>query len=227
MKLSNTMIMNETLLPSNKKAFTLAEVLITLSILGVVAALTIPSLVNRQSEMAAIVKLKKAISTYESVAEVYMAEEEATNLSGLGANSCALLAERFKIVNGSGCTFTTADGVLWKFDGNGYALAFDSVKAPRYGVAMWAENGLVNSTQTGTFGSGAPTASIAPPSGAIGGDTFAAPAHGYFSAADMLKIDKSKKFDSTETKKSVAQAMGLETSSPTQPNSPSVSSPSP
>ena len=81
MKLSNTMIINETLLPNSKKAFTLAEVLITLSILGVVAALTIPSLVNRQSEMAAIVKMKKAISQYEQVVEVYMAENEAKDFS--------------------------------------------------------------------------------------------------------------------------------------------------
>ena len=48
MKLSNTMMINEKLLPTGKRAFTLAEVLITLSILGVVAALTIPTLVNRQ-----------------------------------------------------------------------------------------------------------------------------------------------------------------------------------
>ena len=76
MKLSTTMIMNEKLLPESKKAFTLAEVLITLSILGVVAALTIPSLVNRQSDLAAQVKLKKAISNYEDVIGTYMAENE-------------------------------------------------------------------------------------------------------------------------------------------------------
>ena len=62
MKLSNTILLNESLLPSNKKAFTLAEVLITLTILGVVAAITIPSLVNRQGEVAARTKLKKAIA---------------------------------------------------------------------------------------------------------------------------------------------------------------------
>ena len=60
MKLSTTMMINETLLPTNKKAFTLAEVLITLSILGVVAALTIPTLVNRQSDLAAQTRIKKA-----------------------------------------------------------------------------------------------------------------------------------------------------------------------
>lgn len=195
MKLSNTMIMNETLLPSNKKAFTLAEVLITLSILGVVAALTIPSLVNRQSEMAAIVKLKKAISTYESVAEVYMAEEEATDLSGMAGDNCANLTNYFKIVNGSGCTFTTGDGVLWNFNASGNAVVLDSVKSPRYGVVMWAKNGLVNSKQTSIYGSAAPSdAGELPsePAGSVGGVAIGTPAHGYYSAADMLKIEKSQ-----------------------------------
>ena len=45
-----------------KTAFTLAEVLITLGIIGVVAALTLPALVQRQQEKAAAVKLKKAYS---------------------------------------------------------------------------------------------------------------------------------------------------------------------
>lgn len=46
-----------------KKAFTLAEVLITLGIIGVVAALTIPILVQNADERATITALKKAYST--------------------------------------------------------------------------------------------------------------------------------------------------------------------
>ena len=46
----------------SKTAFTLAEVLITLGIIGVVAAMTLPALVQRQQEKAAAVKLKKAYS---------------------------------------------------------------------------------------------------------------------------------------------------------------------
>ncbi len=42
-----------------KKAFTLAEVLITLGIIGVVAALTIPTLIQRYEERATVVKMKK------------------------------------------------------------------------------------------------------------------------------------------------------------------------
>ena len=45
--------------------FTLAEVLITLSILGVVAAITIPSAINNGTRKTTIVKVKKMYSTLE------------------------------------------------------------------------------------------------------------------------------------------------------------------
>ncbi len=47
---------------SQKPAFTLAEVLITLGIIGVVAALTVPSLVAKYKERQRITQLKKAYS---------------------------------------------------------------------------------------------------------------------------------------------------------------------
>ena len=45
-----------------KKAFTLAEVLITLGIIGVVAAMTIPNLIQKNFEQHAISKLKETQS---------------------------------------------------------------------------------------------------------------------------------------------------------------------
>ena len=45
-----------------KKAFTLAEVLITLGIIGVVAALTMPSLIANYQKQQTVVRLKKAYS---------------------------------------------------------------------------------------------------------------------------------------------------------------------
>ncbi len=46
----------------NKKAFTLAEVLITLGIIGVVAAITIPNLVSKCREQVVETELQKAFS---------------------------------------------------------------------------------------------------------------------------------------------------------------------
>lgn len=47
---------------TRKNAFTLAEVLITLTIIGVVAALTIPSIISKNQEKQTVVKLKKFYS---------------------------------------------------------------------------------------------------------------------------------------------------------------------
>lgn len=46
-----------------KKGFTLAEVLITLGVIGVVAAMTLPTLIQHHKEKVATTKLKKAYST--------------------------------------------------------------------------------------------------------------------------------------------------------------------
>ena len=50
------------LITSQKSAFTLAEVLITLAIIGVVAAMTIPTLISDYQEKATITKLKVTYS---------------------------------------------------------------------------------------------------------------------------------------------------------------------
>ena len=198
MKLSNTLIVNEILLPNSKKAFTLAEVLITLSILGVVAALTIPSLVNRQSQMAAIVKLKKAISQFEQVAEVYMAENEATNIGGMirTTSNCDNLSNYFKTVNteDNGCTFTTADGVQWKFTyagNNGVdsiVVVYDSETSPKYGVAMKANDSAANKTPVASNDASLPASPAAP----------------IYTSAEFLKISKPADVDSATVLKAKA-----------------------
>ena len=47
----------------NKKGFTLAEVLITLGIIGIVAAMTMPALIANHREKETVVRLKKVYST--------------------------------------------------------------------------------------------------------------------------------------------------------------------
>jgi len=55
-----------------KKAFTLAEILITLGIIGVVAALTMPSLIANYEKKRTVVQLKKA---YSSIAQAIQLAE--------------------------------------------------------------------------------------------------------------------------------------------------------
>ncbi len=47
------------------KGFTMAEVLITLGVIGIVAAMTLPSLIAKYEQKQTSVKLKKAYSTFE------------------------------------------------------------------------------------------------------------------------------------------------------------------
>ena len=56
------------------KGFTLAEVLITLGIIGVTAALTLPSLINMHQEASIGPKLAKAVATFEEAATRVMVE---------------------------------------------------------------------------------------------------------------------------------------------------------
>ena len=52
-----------------KRAFTLAEVLITLGIIGVVAAMTLPALIQKNNDRVTITKLKKFMSVMNSANE--------------------------------------------------------------------------------------------------------------------------------------------------------------
>ncbi len=54
----------------SKKAFTLAEVLITLGIIGIVAALTIPTLMQKTQKQQTVVALKKAYSTLQQAVKL-------------------------------------------------------------------------------------------------------------------------------------------------------------
>ncbi|MDR1327543.1 MAG: type II secretion system GspH family protein [Heliobacteriaceae bacterium] len=75
-----------------KYAFTLAEVLITLGIIGVVAALTMPSLIAKHKEKETVVKVKKVYSVFSN-AYLLAANEDGTpdnwGLTGLDQGAAA------------------------------------------------------------------------------------------------------------------------------------------
>lgn len=64
-----------------KRGFTLAEVLIVLTIIGVVAALTLPTLINNYQKTQYVTGLKKAYAELSQVFKLYMADEGVTDLS--------------------------------------------------------------------------------------------------------------------------------------------------
>ena len=85
-----------------KKGFTLAEVLITLSIIGVVAAMTTPSLVGGYQKAKVGPSIRKFMSTLENANEYLLADKESNTISGaVGSNSTEYLTELQKYVEGS------------------------------------------------------------------------------------------------------------------------------
>ena len=68
------------------KGFTLAEVLITLVIIGVIAAMTIPSLMNKTNEQETVVAVKKAYSVFSQAYQRVIAENGEINPACLGEN---------------------------------------------------------------------------------------------------------------------------------------------
>jgi len=80
-----------------RKAFTLAEVLITLGIIGVVAALTMPALIANYKEQQTIAKLKKVYSTFDNALHMAINEQGSTaDQWGLVASQPQPLADILK-----------------------------------------------------------------------------------------------------------------------------------
>ena len=60
--------------------FTLAEVLITLGVIGIVAAMTIPTLINNYQKSQYVTQLKKGYVTFQAGLKGYMASQGVSNL---------------------------------------------------------------------------------------------------------------------------------------------------
>ena len=63
-----------------KAAFTLAEVLITLGIIGVVAAITLPTLIKNYQKQVYVTQLKKVVNTLENNSRKILADEGVDSL---------------------------------------------------------------------------------------------------------------------------------------------------
>lgn len=79
-------------------AFTLAEVLVTLGIIGVVAAMTQPSVISSRYEKENIVRLEKFISTLSQAINLYKAKNEC--LANIG--NCIVLGKDSRCENFEG-----------------------------------------------------------------------------------------------------------------------------
>lgn len=67
-----------------KAGFTLAELLITFVVVGIIAVMTIPLLITRTNEQETVVAVKKAYSTVSQAYQKVIAENGEINVSELG-----------------------------------------------------------------------------------------------------------------------------------------------
>ncbi len=105
-----------------KAAFTLAETLITLTVIGIIAMITVPAIISKHNESANRTKIKKAMSVYDTAVNKMVIEngiknnEALVSTAGNADNNCAGSSPYFKISQGSGCEFKTSDGLWWNIE---------------------------------------------------------------------------------------------------------------
>ncbi len=109
---------------SKKAAFTLAEVLITLGIIGVVAALTIPTVITNYRKAHIATSLAKAINTLETANQLILQNERVSSLSSLKGNPKYIPTVLGKNValsaGGGGGWYVTKDGIAFRQYSSGW-----------------------------------------------------------------------------------------------------------
>ena len=131
--------------------FTLAEVLITLGIIGVVAALTAPQLVTNSRNEATCSKLATTVSNLENAFQNAMVQEEATGLKdtqfwGKDANSDAMAGQLGRYMHTAGVSnnrIMTKSGVALSFTKNESDKSADETTIRNNGGALIHELGSV------------------------------------------------------------------------------------
>ena len=162
-----------------KKGFTLAEVLITLAIIGVVAAIAIPSVISNSQQQEFKTGLRKAVSVLNSAITMNMAIDgespyDNANLFGYLMKHMAViesttdLSKKFSVrVNNSqgngqiiNAAFYTTDGMRFEFNSTGYDFSKplyenSSVKVCASSVTgnlVWGGNGKKPCGGCGSYG---------------------------------------------------------------------------
>ncbi len=128
-----------------KSGFTLAEVLITLGIIGVVAALTAPALVQNAGSAQIGPKLAKAVSTFELANQNMLNAADAATIKASGATSGNGTAEENYLNNLS--NYMKAN-LQTETDGNKYADMLtdyngDALTSPN-GYDKWLEQNRID-----------------------------------------------------------------------------------
>ena len=132
-----------------KKGFTLAEVLITLGIIGVVAAMTLPSVVANYQKTVWVAQLKKNYSMLEQGFQKMLADDGVDNLSDTQvwsemtsgcsqSGGCEPLKKYFKFEIKDAPTYSYSPlggGSQWTWFQNGHMVFNDGARLIYYGFS--------------------------------------------------------------------------------------------
>ena len=104
------------------KAFTVAETMIVLVIMGTLFTIIIPSTLNHHRENINRVKIKKSMAFYEVVFKKLVVDNAIMTDSGFSkklqpsSDKCGKIKKQFKIIEtdtGNSCIFRSAEDVWW------------------------------------------------------------------------------------------------------------------
>jgi len=141
-----------------KKAFTLAEVMITLLIIGIIASLTIPGLINSTNKAEYVTKLKKEYSVLNQAfnlialdagGSIVNDDNISSSIGGAttAANAMNTFATKLNIVkncgSGMGCWY---DSPLKYLDGSVWVAALDTSFNGQSGKAILADGAMMRVT---------------------------------------------------------------------------------
>ena len=105
---------------NKKSGFTLAEVLVTLMIIGVIAAMTIPSLMQSTSQQEYKAAFKKAVSMINQAVTLNYALDGRDGTDYQGTFFFDLMTQRLNVMSSDAPTLYTADGMYFRAeDGEG------------------------------------------------------------------------------------------------------------
>ncbi len=137
---------------SNKKAFTLAEVLVTLGIIGVVAAMTIPTLTQNWQKKSYVTQIHKVYSVFQQAFIDDMNETQAVNIAEAGLRNFDentardFMRKHFKIIKecginySNGCFATQYRSLNNNVSNNPNFSGFNAVTADGVAVAMHVDS---------------------------------------------------------------------------------------
>ena len=166
------MYKNERVVLIMKKAFTLAEVLITLAIIGVVAAISIPSVISNSQQQEFRTGLRKAVSVLNSAITMNMAIDGESpydnadlmrylmkhmsiikSTSQLPYASVTLKNNGSYSINPDNGAFYTTDGIRFEFNNPGADIYNESVILHESGIpACAATNTMLGKANRPTCG---------------------------------------------------------------------------